>query len=254
MANIEIPITENGTTTLVTAGKYCDRNIDVNVNTPDRYEDGKQAEYDAFWNAFQKNGERTYYYYGFCGTGWNKDNFKPKYPIKVVGNAEAIFRRFDFHNGDTTNLVDLSPLNIDWSGCTSLQYAFLTAKLEDTGLVDATGCTTLNNTFVNESSGCIKKITLRVHEALKYSTPIGKQPMLTDLIFTEDSVIGNSGWDLSASPLLSKASVQSIINALSSTATGKSITLPTAAKTNHFTDAEWNALVGTKSNWTISLV
>ena len=30
--NIQIDITENGTTTLATAGKYCDRNIDVNVN------------------------------------------------------------------------------------------------------------------------------------------------------------------------------------------------------------------------------
>lgn len=31
MANIQIPITKNGTTTLATAGTYCDRNIDVNV-------------------------------------------------------------------------------------------------------------------------------------------------------------------------------------------------------------------------------
>lgn len=31
---IEINITENGTTTLATAGKYCDRNIDVNVDVP----------------------------------------------------------------------------------------------------------------------------------------------------------------------------------------------------------------------------
>lgn len=30
----QISITENGTTTLATAGKYCDRNIDVNVNVP----------------------------------------------------------------------------------------------------------------------------------------------------------------------------------------------------------------------------
>ena len=30
--NIKINITENGTTTLATAGKYCDRNIDVNVD------------------------------------------------------------------------------------------------------------------------------------------------------------------------------------------------------------------------------
>lgn len=30
----QISITENGTTTLATAGKYCDRNIDVNVSVP----------------------------------------------------------------------------------------------------------------------------------------------------------------------------------------------------------------------------
>lgn len=32
MSNISIPITENGTTTLATAGKYCDKNVDVVVN------------------------------------------------------------------------------------------------------------------------------------------------------------------------------------------------------------------------------
>lgn len=32
MANTQINITENGTTTLATAGKYCDRNIDVHVD------------------------------------------------------------------------------------------------------------------------------------------------------------------------------------------------------------------------------
>ena len=34
MKNIQIPITENGTATLATAGKYCDRNIDVQVEVP----------------------------------------------------------------------------------------------------------------------------------------------------------------------------------------------------------------------------
>lgn len=32
MANTQIDISSNGTKTLLTAGKYCDRNIDVNVN------------------------------------------------------------------------------------------------------------------------------------------------------------------------------------------------------------------------------
>ena len=34
MANTQINIAENGTTTLATAGKYCDKNIDVNVAVP----------------------------------------------------------------------------------------------------------------------------------------------------------------------------------------------------------------------------
>ena len=36
VSNIKIDVTENGTTTLATAGKYCDRNIDVNVSVEDR--------------------------------------------------------------------------------------------------------------------------------------------------------------------------------------------------------------------------
>lgn len=34
MDNMQIAIAENGTKTLATAGKYCDRNIDINVNVP----------------------------------------------------------------------------------------------------------------------------------------------------------------------------------------------------------------------------
>lgn len=34
MANTQINVTANGIKTLATAGKYCDRNIDVNVNVP----------------------------------------------------------------------------------------------------------------------------------------------------------------------------------------------------------------------------
>lgn len=40
MANIEINIKENGKTTLATAGKYCARNVDVNVNVPNVIPEG----------------------------------------------------------------------------------------------------------------------------------------------------------------------------------------------------------------------
>jgi hypothetical protein len=250
MDNIQIPITENGTVTLATAGKYCDRNIDVNVDVAGSSGD---SYYDEFWDIYQDGGNRTYYQYGFCGAGWNKNNFNPKYPIKIVGSGESSFRRFNHGNYFASKMADLSQFNIDWSECTSLNYAFRSARIGDTGLIDATGCTALTNTFENEGGGAIYKITLKVNKGLTYTKAFVNQANLTDLIFTEDSEIGNSGIDLSASTLLSKASFQNIISALSSTTSGKSITFSKTAKANAFTDEEWSALVATKSNWTINL-
>lgn len=45
------------------------------------YADGKQAEYDAFWDAYQDNGNRNIYVDGFIQQGWNEVTYNPKYPI-----------------------------------------------------------------------------------------------------------------------------------------------------------------------------
>ena len=47
MANIQIDITTNGTTTLATSGKYCDRNIDVNVTVPNT---GAPTQFTNYYN------------------------------------------------------------------------------------------------------------------------------------------------------------------------------------------------------------
>ena len=53
---------------------------------------------------------------------------------------------------------------------------------------------------------------------------------------------------------VNKNNMQSVINALSSTATGKTIIFQKAAKEAAFTQEEWDALIAAKPNWTISLV
>ena len=53
---------------------------------------------------------------------------------------------------------------------------------------------------------------------------------------------------------LDKASTTSVVNALSSTATGQTATFNKTAKEAAFTDTEWSELIATKSNWTISLL
>jgi hypothetical protein len=63
-----------------------------------------------------------------------------------------------------------------------------------------------------------------------------------------------TGLNLKDSTKLNKASIESIISVLSTTTTGLSITLSKTAVNNAFTTDEWNALIGTRTNWTISLV
>lgn len=45
MANIQINIVENGTTTLATSGCICDRNIDINVDVPSTGEGGERSDF-----------------------------------------------------------------------------------------------------------------------------------------------------------------------------------------------------------------
>ena len=70
--------------------------------------------------------------------------------------------------------------------------------------------------------------------------------------------------DIQHSHKLTKASITSIINALSSTTSGLSVTLSKTAVNTAFETStganngsistEWSALVATKTNWTINLV
>ena len=76
--------------------------------------------------------------------------------------------------------------------------------------------------------------------------------------------INTSGMNLKSATKLSKASITSVVNALSASASGKSITFSKTAIDSAFetssgaadgsTSDEWLNLIATKSNWTISLI
>ena len=76
--------------------------------------------------------------------------------------------------------------------------------------------------------------------------------------------INTSGMNLKSATKLSKASITSVVNALSASASGKSITFSKTAIDSAFETSsgaadgspsdEWLNLIATKSNWTISLI
>ena len=224
--------------------------------------EGVKSEYDRFWDGFQDYGNRNDFAHSFGGSAWAADGLlPPKYPItlrKSYASCQGMFGRFNRPASIDYSkpLYDLSAVcdKIDFSKVTEANDTFKDARARNIS-VDLSGCTKLSYTFSSGDGGSLENITLKVTENLttiKYAFMY--QNFLTNLIFTEDSVIACSGLDLQWSTSLNKTSITSIINALSTTATGKSVTLSKAAVNKAFTTDEWKALTDTRTNWTISLV
>lgn len=214
--------------------------------------EGGKSYYDAFWDAFQQNGNRVEYQDAFARRGWNATTFKPKYNMQPT-TAERMFYRFDEgSNGPSIDLaarLDECGVTLDFSKATSFSYCFQNAQIKRIGVVDVTGCPSLTAIFINTYwLNTIDKLIIAEHNT--FDSNSFNNSAISNL--TVEGVIGstiNFQW----SPL-TKASMTSVINALSSSTSGKTATFKKTAKEAAFTASEWDALISTKPNWTISLV
>ena len=194
--------------------------------------------YDTFWDAFQLNGTRENYTSAFTCAGrgniWTDDNYNPKYPI-TIGTASS--------NGN-------------------LMFQNFVGTDTKVPIIYADGLTGfISSVFINSQN--LKTIReLHLVEGLTYTIALNNLKALETLNVT--GVIGGEGFNVQWSTLLSKVSIKSIINALSTNTTGLTVTLSKIAVNNAFetsegaadgsTSIEWTTLIGTKQNWTISLV
>lgn len=208
------------------------------------YDKGKQDEYDAFWDAFQDNGNRDFYSYGFSGYGWTNENFKPKYPIITSANPNRANTMFQY----AYNLTEImSPLYFydTTSNSTFVNCRNLIKIGDDTG---GGIWTTRDRTFTSNFSSCSNLEEIRF---IDYNEKGEYVP----------SEIGNS-IDFSPCPLLSTASIVNIIEHLSDSQSAtltlkktakESMTFPYTSPQTNTTYNSWDELVATKSAWTISL-
>ncbi len=221
-----------------------------------QYEAGQKSEYDRFWDSYQENGNRTNYQYAFSGAGWNNETFKPKYPIIAKGNcsytfAYAVFTDFDFvENG----------VVLDVSKAANVTYMFQASRgIKRIGVLDFTGCTNINRPFYDARIETIDSLVLSENNT--YSN-IFDYARITNL--TIQGTIDKNGFNIQWSTLLTHDSLMSIINALSTTTSGLTVTLSKTAVNNAFetsegaedgsTSQEWIDLIAIRSNWTVSLV
>ena len=222
-----------------------------------------------FWDSVQRNGEKTYYIYAFCGSTWGKDTFKPRYPITAKGSSNYMFGYFN--NGqpsfDLAQQLEDCGVTLDTSGSTNLSNLFTYAYVSRVPEINATGATTaLNGTFRYCEAEIIDKLILKNDGTNTFTNTFQKATKLKKI--TIEGMIGN---DISFSDctLLTKTSISSIVNALKTDATGKTLTLSKVAVDKAFetevdlndgsASDEWIETIRDKSNkydglWTISLI
>lgn len=215
---------------------------------------GGKSSYDEFWDTFQMNGTRAQYDNAiFGGSSWYDARFKPKYDIKITGNANQVFVNSKIQ--DFKGCIQRAGINFTFDGITSAQNMFQYSQINNLPSMDfskATSGWALSGAF--ESCTYLKsidKIIVSESTTFRADNTFYGCKALEDIII--EGTLGTNGLDLHWSTKLSKASIESIINALSTTTSGLTVTLSQTAVNNAFTTSEWQALEATKTNWTISL-
>lgn len=231
------------------------------------FDAGKQSEYDRFWDEFQQNGNRTIYNNAF-GSGWTENIFKPKYAMRPTNATYMFFNQLG-QSITITDFVEFCRQNniiLDFSNCVSASYSLGNLWTNHHGVLDFSKCTSLSSIFYSQNlvpELGIKKIDEFISSATTVydATTFQNALMLEDITFS--GIIANNIW-FNTCTLLTKASMLSIFEALSTITTGKSITLSLTAVSKAFETTpgandgifnyEFALLTDTRTNWGIQLL
>jgi hypothetical protein len=225
------------------------------------YEAGEKSQHDVFWDDFQDDGARTAYNYTF--KHFSDKSFYPKYDINIVGNGNAVFASTQIT--DLTTRLHECGVTLDTSKATTVNEFFAYSpnltRVPIFSCVSA-GANSAIYLFCNDYALIeVEKLILKADGSQSLNASFARCYELVTLNI--EGVIGKGDLNLQWSTKLSKASIISVINALSTTTSGLTVTLNDVAVKRAFetssganngnTSTEWQSLITTRSNWNISL-
>ncbi len=215
-----------GTTDKINAQSFPDKVAEV-------YEAGEQVGNKEVWAAIQNNGEPANYNSAFCYNRFDDNTYNPHFDIKSKLVNTGTMNTFYANDLITDTKVTIyAGLNLStcFYGCTNLRT--IRKIILQTNNMSS-------NCFSNAFYGCSSLENIVFEGEIRYSISFAQSP-------------------------LTKESIISIVNALSSTTTGLTATFNKTAVNTAFetsegaadgsTSEEWLNLIATKSNWTITLV
>lgn len=223
------------------------------------YEKGKQAEWSEFWDSAQGNGGRTQYLRAFGGGLWTDENLRPKYDVRPT-NAWQMFQ-YNYKTSDVQACFEKTGAVLDFSNCTDFDMMISESYITRFGVVDTRSASTLSGIFNNGTK--LQTVDLLILKDDASQTQGTNRPFAKCNMLQNIKVQGKFGFTFSMEWCpLSKASIISVVNALTenaSIASGKKLTLKSSAVTNAFgstTAQEWTNLITPKqqAGWTITLV
>jgi hypothetical protein len=229
----------------------------------DGYDGGEQAEYDRFWDAVH-DSIRTYGYVNvFSGAAWTKDTWRPTKSLLNIDYPYMMFRNSRIEV-DLPAYLDELGIEITFAPAQPMQYTFYGTRFTRLGVFDFRNCQYLTQCcYDNPNLVTIDKVIC--DNKTKFDNCFGYCPVLENITF--EGELATNGLNLQWSTKLSKASITSVINVLSDSTSGLTVTLSKAAVDREFgyyengelllpgsEDEPWSILVATKPNWTISLV
>lgn len=221
---------------------------------------GREEERQEFWSAAQDNGTLTAGTYLFCSPIWDDVTYKPEYDIKPVGSCISIYRYSRMT--DMVAIHESQNIELDLSRATNLEYGFQSCLTKTLGVIDCTGLSAslvLRSTF-NSMPNLETIALLKVTDKTQYNATFNGSTNLKNL--TIEGTIGQNGFSVQQQTKMDKASLTSIVNAASTTASIP-ITLSSVAVKREFetsegandgnTSQEWKDLVATRPTVTFSL-
>ena len=233
--------------------------VTIALNEQNVYEAGKKVEYDRFWDSYQQNGNRTFYWYAFSGSGWTKETLKPKHTVRFGRNASSeangLFYRCggNAYDGTPESCIDFLTIQdkFDFSNLAGATDMFNSCCMVNIN-IDISNWTAATRTFAQTySNAYMENITIKMGDKLTSVTNMFQNCTAANITFTEDSVIACKGLDFSSCPL-THDSLMSIVNALQDKASlGKTGTI-TLGTTNLAKLTDGEKAIATQKGWTLA--
>ena len=202
------------------------------------------------------------YVYAFSGHFWGGTIIEPRISIKEVTNGHGMFKYSGIKslNVDYPSDGGVGVGHVNFSKATYPNQAFRYSSIKEMGELVFEKALQMSATFGDMSSlHTIKKLTLPNHK-VQYHLTFDNTPNLKNITLTPNRIM--SSISFATNSQLTKESIQSIIGALSDSASSQIVYISSSAVNREFrtgssgngsTSTEWNTLVATKPNWTIVL-